>query len=212
LEDRWHRLALSGQVRCRLPGDASADGHAVEGGLSLLAPTYKEYAISHTQPTRLAAQQRLAGRYCARPSAPGAKPAAEERQMRYALRFCDRRGWRLLGYKRIRNDPGLDAWRDTTSLFCKLRGPDAARPRQSVVRAGGVVHVDLTGFLFHQIRSIEVTGTDDPSRIVWAAATFAKFFFGSLQRIYLPQVGGGLDALLSMRGASVRRHPLARGP
>jgi len=210
LEDPRHRAEVGGHASCRLPDHARSESHEVKGFVSLLAPPYKEYAISSAQPTRLAAHKRLARHYHARSLAPGADATPEQREMRYRLRF-EEGGWRVNGCKKIRNDPGLDAWRDTTSLFVELRGPGRAGARHNVVRGGGVVHVDLTGFLFREIPSIEVTGTEDHSRIVWAAASFASFFFGSLQRIYLPQVGSGLDTLLSARGTSVRRQPFGPG-
>jgi hypothetical protein len=127
------------------------------------------------------------------------------------MELLDKPGWVLSGYKRMRNDPGLDAWRDTTSLFVKVTGPAPARSAPGVTRAAGVLHVDLSGFLFDQIHSIEITQTKDPARIVWAAATFATFFFGSLQRIYLPQVGGALDTLLAPPRAGAQRSPLRSG-
>jgi hypothetical protein len=65
--------------------------------------------------------------------------------------------------------------------------------------------VDLTNFLFTQMPSIEATGTPDKARQVWAVTQFAKFFFGTLQRIYLP-------ALRAAAQRSVTRRRLARDP
>jgi hypothetical protein len=33
-----------------------------------------------------------------------------------------------------------------------------------------------------------VRNTGDPARIAWALASFGSYFFGHLQRIYLPQL------------------------
>ncbi len=100
--------------------------------------------------------------------------------MRYGLTLCDLPGWSLEGYKRLRDDPGPDSWRDTADLFVKLKGPEGM--------GAGVAHISLEGFLA-QLHSFEVSNTKDPARIVWAIGKFGAFFFGSLQRIYLPQVG-----------------------
>jgi len=35
----------------------------------------------------------------------------------------------------------------------------------------------------------------DPARVAWTIATFVHFFFGNLQRIYLPEAGVVLDTL-----------------
>jgi hypothetical protein len=61
------------------------------------------------------------------------------------------------------------------------------------------VHVDLPGFLRHQLPSItagyanagphgEFVPAEDDAVVTWAIAKFAAFFFGSLQRIYAPDL------------------------
>jgi hypothetical protein len=97
----------------------------------------------------------------------------------------------LRGYKRIREQPALAAWRDTSTLFTWIERPGASAPMLA-----GVAHVELDDFLFKQLSSIEVTGTKDPARIAWATATFGAFFFGSLQRIYMPAIDAALQSLL----------------
>src|SRR5690606_7111498 len=118
--------------------------------------------------------------------------------------------------KLIRDDPGLDAWRDTSSLFVRLLGPapDGARSAQQRLRGAGTVHVDLDGFLTEQLPSIRVE-TDggqspDPARATWAILCFASFFFGQLQRVYLPEVESALRSLFEPRPANVRFRPPSR--
>jgi len=65
------------------------------------------------------------------------------------------------------------------------------------------VHVDLTGFLYNQLPSFEVTGTKDPALVSWAISKFAAFFFGELQRVYAPEVSRVLNGLFDPRPSNV---------
>ena len=79
----------------------------------------------------------------------------------------------------------------------------------------GAIHVDLTGFLFGQLHSVTVAEAGspakpstahapvDPARMTWAVAKFGAFFFGTLQRIYVPEVGTMVDALFHPRKINV---------
>jgi hypothetical protein len=215
LEDPRHRVELTGDIKCWLPDNPRYHGK-LRGRLQLFAPVYKPYGIRDEHETRRSAQERLAGSYRTRLiGSERAGSKTDERRMLYRLDLIGT-PWILSGYKRMKNDPGLDAWRDTTSLFVRMieRVP---QPKKLVTRGGGVVHVDAAGFLFDQIPSITVTGVkdpvtkkEDPARIVWAAATFSSFFFGTLQRIYMPQMGSMLDTLLTPHWAGAQRQPFSR--
>jgi hypothetical protein len=100
--------------------------------------------------------------------------------MEYELEFHGA-GVSLTGFKRIRNDPGTDVWRDTSRLLTTLTSSGGAK-------SYGVIHVALDEFLFDQLPSFRVLNTEDPARIAWALASFGTYFFGHLQRIYLPQL------------------------
>ncbi len=116
-----------------------------------------------------------------------------ERNMTYTMSFIDRakQRWELRGYKRIAPTSSLDAWRQTSTLHVELARMDAGNSLGTTAGAGAA-HVDLTAFLFEQLPSIEATGPKGPKGEVdktqadWAVAEFSKFFFGTLQRIYLP--------------------------
>lgn len=133
-----------------------------------------------------------------------AKVKKDERVFRYLLTFRsplpDGRDLVLEGHKRLRDEPGQDEWQDTTALFFWLAEVDHydqhARPiADKDVRSHGVVRVSLDEFLYKQLPSIEVInvrnapGSDqpDPANVVWAAATFGKFFFGSLADVYMKE-------------------------
>lgn len=193
-EDHRHPLAVSGKVTMPLPNAPAPETYVAEGTLYLFESRAKSHGIRPDQDERRRAHVRLAGRYVTHVG-----PPAPERFMTYVLRFADTNGkkWLLSGYKRIKDDPGLDAWRDTSSLFIRLF---ECGEEMCVFRGAGVVHVDLTGFLYDQLPSIEVgrvedgkfVAESDAARVAWATAKFAAFFFGSLQRIYAPGLGSAV--------------------
>jgi choline dehydrogenase-like flavoprotein len=93
---------------------------------------------------------------------------------------------KLNGCKVLRADPGPDAIRDTTTLYTSVQLGERV--------SYGVMHVALDELLRCQLPSFTVTGTDDPARIVWALGSFGAFFFGALQKVYLP----GLDKVIDL--------------
>jgi hypothetical protein len=136
--------------------------------------------------------------------------------MKYRLEFeAGGERWALHGYKRMSLAPGVNAWRDTTSLFVTLLGPASSNGHATVVRGIGAIHVDLTGFLFGQLHSVTAEegatvaasptphAPVDPARLTWAVAKFSAFFFGTLQRIYVPEVGSMVDTLFHPRKTNV---------
>jgi choline dehydrogenase-like flavoprotein len=209
-EDERHRLEVGGTITLRLPDAAPGreEKRTVSGSLELMVSPRKPHATEDS--LRRTAQERIAGHpHLARRGHP---ELARERFMRYGLSFTDHAGraWRFWGYKRIARRRGVDAWRATSSLFCQLRGPfpaPAAPRRGGSVAGAGVVHVDLTTFLSCQLPSMQVTGAEDHARKTWALAKFGAFFFGNLQRIYLPELGDTLDAVLRAQLGDVRHHP-----
>lgn len=113
-------------------------------------------------------------------------PLLRERLMIYRLEFKDaNRVWSLVGYKRIASTSGLEAWRQTATLFCLLAESPLA-DSAPLIRGAGAVHLDLLGFRDDVLGNLVATGTDDPNRKVLAVMEFGRFFFGTLQRIYLP--------------------------
>jgi hypothetical protein len=107
----------------------------------------------------------------------------EERQMIYTL--AAREGdttFEVSGHKVLRDEPGLDAWFDTSVLFTEI----VAHERGARRTGYGVLRVSLPEFVFGALPTFEVTGTDDPARVTWALAQFSHFFFGTLARVYAP--------------------------
>jgi cholesterol oxidase len=163
-EDMTHAMDVSGTIDVRLPGSPAVKPYPVTGRLELMVPRYKPHGVNAADRERLAAQE-------------------------FALR--GQAGFEALSASEL---AGLDAWRDTSSLFVRLFAvpdpPDLkAVPDPGCLRGAGVIHVDVNDFTFDQLGSMKVTGTDDPARIAFAITKFSAFFFGALQRIYLPGIG-----------------------
>ena len=122
----------------------------------------------------------------------------EIRTIEYHLVTQDGR-WILEGKKTIRDDPGFDAWEDTTRLDLELRELDAQGAE--IGRSKGELLLPAQAFFDMQLPSFKAD-TDDPARQMWAMATFGRFFFGQLVAVYLPELDrlGGLASNLMRRG------------
>jgi hypothetical protein len=204
-------------ISLRVPGTELRKSYNVTGTLQLFVEgkgkpevgkyRYKPYGLDRDNPFEKEAVdaliKRMSGRgytddYTTTSTKPDGHP--EQRFMFYDLAFQDGQGkrWKVNGYKRLRDTAALDAWRDATSLFLKLTAD--GEPPEAPPALAGVVHVELVDFL-KQLRSTRVVTWDrldklteedptlhDPLRTAWAVGTFGTFFFGTLQRIYLPQL------------------------
>ncbi len=222
-EDPAHTLEIGGTVKMTWLDGLPIETQ-VEGILELFVPRFKGYGIRQSDKLRLEAHARLIKRpnappqrfipRCGRrrgdayPTRVGRPVEQKQRFMTYHLRLVDKPGYWLIGYKRIRNDPGFDAWRDTTTLFTRLVHVDDAKHEKIV--GAGAIHVDLPRFAFGLLPSIEITGTKDPARITWATAKFAAFFFGELQRIYSPGTAATVEALFGSHRTHAPRWPRRR--
>jgi cholesterol oxidase len=120
------------------------------------------------------------------------------RLMLYHLPFDkDNQRWTLIGRKEIQEDPGFDAWLDTSTLYVELVKGDvkvdaflsAAGVSDSLVTARGILRLGLEGFLLNQVRLLRALGTKDPARTIWTLGSFGVFFFGELQGVYAPEIG-----------------------
>jgi cholesterol oxidase len=126
--------------------------------------------------------------------------AAERRdpiqlRVRYRLLFsdgCDHLVT-LRGYKVVRDDPGLDLWSDTSTLYTRLVRGDVRAPSASAggVIASGIVRLSPLGFL-QQLASVRVQGGSLAGRVrtLWRAL---QLFTGSLWGVYGIELPGGDD-------------------
>ncbi len=115
------------------------------------------------------------------------------RQFQYRLPFTDRAGRRhfLYGVKQVHDDPGLDAWTDTTTLFVTMH---AGQDEHAPVEGAGVLYLRLPDLLrqattFRLLHGRGLVG----SALAWLG--FWRYFLGSLLDVYvrprLPFGGGG---------------------
>jgi choline dehydrogenase-like flavoprotein len=194
MEDPKHTITCSGTVEIRLPGSQFGPYEIEAGRAELFVPVSKDHALSDG-PREL---QDSIARW-GYETVPCDDPSLPERLMHYVLFFKDesQRRWVLRGRKRIAATSSVDAWRHTSILHVKLEELPAGLPQEpppdldadephGELRGAGAVHVDLMHFLYKQLPSVEATGTDDRNRQARAVAAFCTFFFGTLQRIYLP--------------------------
>ena len=87
----------------------------------------------------------------------------------------------LAGRKEVRNDPGPDLWRDTTTLISRLhRGSDKSGP----VVGAGILTLG-PGDLVKLASTIQVINAKDIVEKTKAIGEFAHFFMGELADSYL---------------------------
>lgn len=108
-------------------------------------------------------------------------PGTEDRRMVYELAFeADGKPYYLAGEKRVHNDPGLDLWSDTTTLYTRLH---AGHDRDGPVAGAGILKLGVPQLLA-LLASLRPTGDGDPATVV----AFGRFFFGELWDLYAPHV------------------------
>jgi predicted acylesterase/phospholipase RssA len=106
--------------------------------------------------------------------------------MRYRLFFASSAGEprTLRGHKEIKDDPGVDAWADTTTLFSHvLRGHvPAAEDDEAKILAAGILRIRLHDFL-KQLASFRTEGPTRAARLS-ALTRFGGLFLGDLWEVY----------------------------
>jgi cholesterol oxidase len=107
------------------------------------------------------------------------------RRMLYRFHLTTDGGNRLtlVGHKDIRDDPGLDVWPDTSTLYLRILGGHTLAdddPAASTI-ASGIVTIHLPDFL-QQLTTFRVGGPQPVS----AARAFGQLFLGELWRTYGP--------------------------
>lgn len=84
------------------------------------------------------------------------------------------------GHKVVRDDPGMDMWSDTTTLFSRIhRGQDDS----GEVVGAGILTLGPTE-LMKLMESMKVTGADNAIDKVGTLARFGRFFMGELWDSY----------------------------
>lgn len=109
--------------------------------------------------------------------------AAHTKRMIYRLQFTGEDGnpYLLDGFKEIRDDPGFDVWKDTTTLFTSIR---AGRTPADPIVAQGIIHVLLGDFL-QQLTTFRIRNSPGPVEGAALMGRFGRFFFGDLWDTYI---------------------------
>jgi cholesterol oxidase len=105
------------------------------------------------------------------------------KRMHYRLFFRDaaQHPLTLVGFKEVRDEPGFDVWRDTSTLYTRLLGGHVTPEQQpdAPVVATGVLRILKRDFA-RQLTTFRVT----PARRVDALARFGSLFAGQLLHVY----------------------------
>jgi predicted acylesterase/phospholipase RssA len=110
---------------------------------------------------------------------PGGQPGMKH--MVYELGFQhDGREYYLAGHKEVRNQPGLDLWRDTTTLYVRLhQGRDDTGP----VVGAGTLRLGV-GELLKLLSTLRATDAGGIRGKLRAVGHFGRFFLKELQDSY----------------------------
>lgn len=102
----------------------------------------------------------------------------ETRKMMYTMSLQSVEGehYQFEGYKLIHNDPEMDLWKDTTTLYVNLYKTDQLYGK-------GILKILPADFM-HQLSTIHVSNTIDVREILLAKSKFGQFFAGVLYEIY----------------------------
>jgi cholesterol oxidase len=110
------------------------------------------------------------------------------KRMLYRLHFADGTGrpLTLTGFKVVEDDPGFDAWRDTTTLFTRVLEGHAEPTDDGTaeVVATGIIHIHVRDFA-KQLTTFRV----HPAARVDALGRFGALFAGDLWDVYGPHAG-----------------------
>ncbi len=113
--------------------------------------------------------------------APGNSKA---RQMIYRARLKAESGkqYFMQGFKEIEDQPGLDLWSDTTTLFITIYDGDS---EQNPIFGKGILHIKPLDFV-RQMTTIKVENASSTPEKLEAIARFGQFFAGQLFEVYSP--------------------------
>jgi len=108
------------------------------------------------------------------------------KRMLYRLHFADGTGHPLTlsGFKLVKDDPGLDLWSDTSTLYTRILAGhvDAAADASAEVVATGIITIHLVDFA-EQLTTFRSRGGSLGDR-ARALEKFGRLFLGDLWKIY----------------------------
>ena len=120
------------------------------------------------------------------------------KHMFYRIPFADAAGkaFTMLGYKTLRDDPGLDVWHDITTLFMRIyegdrTGHDFTRPSGSTPEwpdgqvAMGIIHISLRDGIKSGL-SFDAPGAPRAQKLA-AAVKFLQFYGDGVVELWIRQ-------------------------
>ncbi|MEO7981044.1 MAG: GMC oxidoreductase [Sporichthyaceae bacterium] len=116
-------------------------------------------------------------------------PDPARRRMLYGLHLADAGGnpLTLVGHKDVHDDPGLDVWRDTSTLYLLVHSGHTApgSDTDGPVVAAGIITIHVPDFL----RQLTTFRTDGPQP-AHAMESFGRLFLGELWDVYGAALAG----------------------
>jgi choline dehydrogenase-like flavoprotein len=122
--------------------------------------------------------------------------------MRYRMPMQTEDGRRLVlhGLKTLRDDLGVDMWRDMTTLAVDIEDPDGRAAGR------GVVYISIHDFA-RQLATMEAVSARSRTEALWVLSRFGIFFEEKLREIY----GGTIAPIEPLPKTSPQRRPLRCG-
>jgi hypothetical protein len=111
-------------------------------------------------------------------------PARKFMYYRLFIRDGEGRALTLVGFKDIRDDPAVDMWSDTTTLYARLLEGFRREDEDggATIIAAGIMRIEMLDFL-HQLTTFRVEGPTLADRTA-AMTRFGRLFFGKLWDVY----------------------------
>ncbi|MDX9835886.1 MAG: hypothetical protein RBT36_11850, partial [Desulfobulbus sp.] len=109
-------------------------------------------------------------------------PTGRRMEYQMDLQSDSGKSFRLVGFKRIQNDPGLDLWADTTTLYIDIFNVDEAGEADGAI-GQGILHI-LPADFARQLTTIQVTHAPDSATRLLYLTKFGTFFAGTLFETY----------------------------
>jgi hypothetical protein len=158
LRDPDHRAHARGTIEFKHSGSSRAESFSTEGDVRLLVDSERVPELAR---------------------------AAPERLFVYDLRCSPASGQALTlrMYKRAPRVLNRFTWRATSRCFSRIHSCETG-----ATLAAGVLRVDMSRFVRGTLPSMQVTGTEDPARVLWVLGTFAQFFVGGLSSTTVSQL------------------------
>jgi cholesterol oxidase len=107
---------------------------------------------------------------------------AGTRRMRYRMKLSSVEGREYFfdGYKLVHDDPGIDQWADTTTLYITVHEGDSYAGE---IVGRGILRIRPQDFL-RQMTTMQVTNAPDAKARLAATGRYAAYFTGSLRDVY----------------------------